>query len=473
MYIVSCSYLVCIINQNKITMTNTLKLITNSIDHRGGTSFVVGGSVRDEFFGTPSKDIDVEVFGLDIDTLINVLSVFGDVNVVGKSFGVIKLTTPDGDDFDFSLPRWDSNTGNGHRDVVVKVDHNMTPEEACVRRDFTMNAMSRNLLTGELIDPVGGQNDINDKVLRHTSDQFGEDPLRVLRGMQFCGRFELTAHVDTTFECARIFDKFDALPKERVWGEWEKLLMKSTKPSMGLKFLKDTRWITHFPELEDLIDCPQNPKWHPEGDVFTHTGHVLDSAVNISNNIGMTPDERCIVRLGALCHDFGKPSTTILPKCSAPGHDKAGEAPTLSFLKRIGAPKKFWKPVVTLVKEHMVHVGLENSTPSQRMVNRLLNRLNDGGVDLTLLGIVVEADHSGRPPLPKRMPADFMKIVNASAELPPKIKPLVMGRHLLDLGVVPGKEMGDILRTLFELQLDGHFDTVDGGLELLKRHEIL
>jgi len=237
--------------------------ILKAIVAAGGDPIRVGGCIRDGLLGLESKDVDVEVFGLSADALCVVLRRFGKVSVVGESFGVIKLTTKD-EDFDFSLPRRDSKTGRGHKGFQVEVDHSMTPKEAALRRDFTINAIGKRL-DGELVDPFGGEEDLRNRVLRATSEHFSEDPLRVLRGFQFASRFQLKAEPETVEMCRKLIHEADTLAVERIWGEWEKWAMKGVAPSLGLRFLVECGWIRLFPELLNLIDVPQDCHWHPEG----------------------------------------------------------------------------------------------------------------------------------------------------------------------------------------------------------------
>lgn len=427
--------------------------IAKKIQVAGGESFLVGGCVRDSLLGIKPKDFDVEVFGLDLETLMSILSEFGEVDQVGRSFGILKLG-----DFDFSLPRRDSKIGEGHKGFQVKTDKNMTPQEACLRRDLTINGMSQDILTGEIIDTVGGMSDLENGVLREINPQFAEDPLRVLRVMQFSARYGFVAApslVDLSWE---IKDSSLSLPKERIWGEWEKLLLKGQTPSFGLEFLKECGWLP--PELKALVSCPQDAEWHPEGDVWKHTCLVLDEAARLS--IGMNEDDRILVMLGAICHDLGKPDTTTSHngRIVSPGHADH-IAPTLSFLDRIGCPGSLIDKVAALVREHMVHLN----EPNKRSVRRLIHRLP---VSINLLGIVIEADHSGRHPLPKGMPESMIKILDIAQGIGDVIEPIVKGRHLLELGFKPGPEMGKVLKNLFEKQLDGEFETLEDGLKLVE-----
>lgn len=420
--------------------------------------------MRDKFLGIASKDIDIEVFNLDIDSLVSILQTFGKTDSVGKSFGVIKLTY-NGEHYDFSLPRIDSKTGDGHKGFQITTSIEISPLVAASRRDFTFNAISQNCITGEIYDPFNGGQDLMNKILRHTSAAFSEDPLRVLRGMQFCARFGLEAEGSTILLCQNIKHSFQELPKERIWGEFQKLFLKGKKPSLGMEFLKATKWLENFTELYLLMGCRQNPTWHPEGDVWQHTLHVMDAAAEICEREGIVWEEREIIMAGAMCHDLGKVSTTT-EDLRSPGHDVAGIEPTFSLLEKIGFPISNRAKVAFLVEKHMVHCSIE--TPTKKMVRRLKRLCQENGLTIEMLGNVIEADHSGRPPLAKGMPETFLTILRLSNEMPERIEPLVMGRHLIGLGWEPSSEMGKELKRLFQLQLDGEFDELEGGLQLVK-----
>jgi len=426
---------------------------------RGIKAYLVGGCVRDTLLGLTPKDIDIEVFDISVDELENILSKHGKVSTVGKSFGIIKLTTYK-DEFDFSLPRRDSKCGIGHKGFRVEIDSSLSIEEAASRRDFTINAMSIDIWSETLIDPFNGQNDLKSKILRHTSSSsFGEDPLRVLRGFQFSGRFNLDATKETINICKELFDEFTSLPKERIWSEFEKWATKSMVPSKGLKFLVDTNWIKHFPELNDIIGCPQDPEWHPEGDVFEHTCHVVDKTVG--GNLVLT--------LAGLCHDLGKPETTkfIDGRLRSPGHTKPSSIKARSFLESIGCPNGIINQVENLVNEHMVHLQKVNT----RTIKRLILRLGDASIEdlVSLIG----ADHNGRGSASTSWPESVIQIKDLAEEIGERISPIIMGRHLIDLGLNPGPHFGQILKSAFEAQLDGLFNSVEEGIEFLKKSGII
>src|SRR5574340_748610 len=246
----------------------------------GGRPYVVGGAVRDALLGLAVKDYDVEVFGLPADRLKSVLASQGRVDEVGQSFRVYKVSGVPGVEgaLDVSLPRRDSKSGPGHKGIVVEGDPDLSLEEAARRRDFTINAMLFDPETGAIADPWQGQRDLAARVLRAVDPgSFGEDPLRALRGVQFAARYDLEVEPATARLCASM--PIGELPAERVFSEIEKLLTKAPQPSRGFALLKSWNMLEVVaPELVPLEATPQDPGWHPEGDVWKHTLQVLDQA---------------------------------------------------------------------------------------------------------------------------------------------------------------------------------------------------
>lgn len=456
-------------------MQSVILEILHEIASAGGRPYEVGGCVRDRILGFPSKDVDIEVFGLSAETISRVLEPFGRVNQVGVSFGVIKLRLPDGDELDFTLPRRENKSGRGHRGFIVEVDHTMTIADAAARRDFTLNAIYRCPLTDEFLDPHGGRSDLERGILRATTHHFAEDPLRVLRGMQFAARFDLTLEEETARLALSLRDEYDSLARERVWGEWHKWAAKSRVPSRGLEMLMKSGWLELFPELSALPGVPQDPQWHPEGDVWIHTLWVCDAAAGLADREGLDETERVILMLAALCHDLGKATTTEFSdgRWRAHGHCEAGVPLTRSFLERIGCPESIIEVIEPLVAEHLVHA---QGSPSLRSVRRLALRLKKATIGQLML--LVEADLGGRPPLPGGLPENAAQILELSRDLNidrSQPKPLLQGRHLIDLGYAPGPWFGELLGACFEAQIDGVFENEGEGLkymeELLSRGE--
>lgn len=453
-----------------------LALLLDSIAAQGGKGILVGGCVRDHLLGHRAKDIDIEVYGLDNDALEKILHARFSVVAVGKTFGIYKVTVTIEDEresFDVALPRRENKEGFGHKGFVITTDPFLSFSDASSRRDFTINAMGIDPVTNEIYDPHGGRNDLDHHVLRHVSDAFKEDPLRVLRAAQFCARFQLTLAKDTILLCQSLVDELRTLSRERIFEEMKKLLLAS-KPSRGLEVLRETFALRLFPELEALIDCKQDQEWHPEGDVWVHSLMVADQAASITRMNSLDEEATLIVMAGALCHDLGKPKTTILKdgRIKSPAHEQEGEEPTRLFLDKIGFPKKFHDQVVALVKEHLKPHQLysKRDEVSDGAIRRLASR-----VHVPHLLLVSQADFLGRTTADAVAGHDpsapwlKQKIENLlGTDLTPK--PILLGRHLIALGEKPGTGFSDILRAAFEAQMDGEFVDEESGVEWLKRH---
>ncbi|NOK61966.1 MAG: tRNA nucleotidyltransferase [Chloroflexi bacterium AL-W] len=445
-----------------------LQPILTAIEHAGGHALIVGGAVRDYLFGHDLQDVDIEVYGLSAEQITRVLSDFGRVYAVGRSFGVLKFRFADGEELDFAMPRRENKTGAGHRGFMVEPDPHMTPREAAMRRDFTWNAMALTL-SGELLDFFYGAEDLQAGVIRHVSDAFAEDPLRVLRAMQFAARFDMHLAPETAILCRSLRSEAATLSIERIWGEWHKWALKGQRPSAGLRVLYETGWIAVFPELQALVGCLQNAKYHPEGDVWIHTQFVCDAAAQIAIRENLGEQERMVLLFSALCHDLGKPCTTgpdAEGRMRSPGHAKAGVPLVQSFLQRIGAPKQIIAQVERLVHRHMAHLRLQIT---EAAVRRLAVQLKPATI--RMWAHVLEADYSGRPPFPPGKPGT--PVVEMAEQLgvvdgPPK--PLLLGRHLLEAGVATGPGIGALLDQAYEAQIDGNILTTDEALIWVLQH---
>jgi tRNA nucleotidyltransferase (CCA-adding enzyme) len=446
---------------------------------RIGRPRLVGGGVRDWLLGLEPKDFDVEVAGVDFETMHRALARFGATDVVGRSFGVIKVRGPaSGTEYDFSLPRRESKTGAGHRGFAVAPDPTLNDAEAAARRDFTVNAIALDPFTGEIIDPHHGEGDLRARVLRHTSAAFAEDPLRVLRAFQLAARFDFTLAAETVALCRSIAGTFSELPVERIWGEWEKWATKSAKPSRGLAVLEETGWLRHFPEIAALRGVEQEPEWHPEGDVFVHTQHCLDALVSLDAWQTSAGPRRRLLTFAVLAHDFGKPSTTSRAdrrgqlRWISPGHEAAGAPIAENFLRRIGAPLDLDAPMRALVANHLAHHHGKQGDFSDTQVRRLARRLAPATIDD--LAVLMVADSLGRPPLKSpealRLIEQLREKANSLALSVTAPRPLVLGRHLIALGHPPGNGFKPVLDAAFEAQLDGAFTDEAGGIAWLTHH---
>jgi tRNA nucleotidyltransferase (CCA-adding enzyme) len=432
----------------------------------GGRALIVGGWVRDRLMGTDSADVDVEVFGVAAQRLRELLEEFGRVEAVGESFQVYKVGG-----IDVSLPRRDSKAGRGHRGFVVSGDPDMTIAEAARRRDFTVNAMSWDPLTGEYLDPFDGRRDLDRRVLRIVDPAtFADDSLRVLRAVQLAARFGFVLDDRTRAICREM--PLDDLPAERVWGEVEKLLF-APRPSIGFALAMDLGVVERlFPELHALAGCQQEPEWHPEGDVWVHTLQVIDQARTRLD--GLPRPQQIAVMLGAVCHDLGKPATTafIDGRIRSMDHEEQGVAPTLALLDRLN--------VHTIdgydVRAQVAGLTAQHLKPGSWY--KVRDEVGDGAfrrlahkVDLELLARVAVSDCLGREPgrFDCRAMEWFLDRARALGVEHRPPAPILLGRHLLALGMKPGPRMGEILKAVYERQMDGTVTTLDEAVDEAQR----
>jgi tRNA nucleotidyltransferase (CCA-adding enzyme) len=451
----------------QLTITDTALLaamqrICRLCQGAGGRAWMVGGAVRDALLHLPVTDLDLEVHGIAASDLEDLLSQHFDLDAVGQAFGVLKLR---GLPIDVSLPRTESKLGQGHRGFLVRSDPHLGLDAAARRRDFTINAIAYDPLSGELGDPLGGCRDLELRRLRHCSDAFGEDPLRVLRGMQLAARFDLEPDPETVAVCRGI--EPEGLARERIWHEWRKLLLLGQTPSRGLRFLRETGWLRYFPPLEALDGLPQDPVHHPEGDVYTHTGLCLD--VFAAQRLG-DETEDLVVGLAVLCHDLGKPLVQQYEpdgRIRTPGHAEQAEDLVRGFLEELtGGQSALVKQVLPLVRYHGQPVQLFTQGAGDGAVRRLAVAV--GRVDRLLR--VVRADRGGRAAASQTDPPAVRWLAERAAELAvaaERPRPLVQGRHLRDRGLSPGPEYSRMLAACYEAQLDGAFSDEAGGLRWL------
>ncbi|MDR0679975.1 MAG: HD domain-containing protein [Puniceicoccales bacterium] len=438
----------------------------------GGQPYLVGGCVRDALLNITVADFDIEVFGLTFGHIQEILKPHFKFTVQkcrlcnGASFCVIKISESS---IDISVPRAETKIGPKHTDFQVQQLRECSLMEAANRRDFTINAVYFDVSNNRICDPCGGVADLSKKILRNVSDKFSEDPLRVLRGMQFAARFSMTSS-ESVVQLANALTPKELSP-ERIFCEWRKLVLLGVKPSMGLHFLKNCGWTQFFPEIDALIYCEQDPYRHPEGSVFEHTCLTLD--LYAADRTGIYEDD-LVVGFAALCHDFGKPQTTTSDKRGIHhyGHDAAGTSLARSFLENMHAPKQLIGDVETLVKYHMVVRDIFKKDAGQDgAVLRLASEVGR----LDRLVRLCEYDGNGRggcwrPGQYKVQEASWLReTAQRLGVLKNKPVPIILGRDLLALGLHPSPKFNEILSRCFKAQLDMKFSERDGGLRFLKK----
>lgn len=432
-----------------------LKEFAKEINQLNGDVWYVGGYVRDSIMGVSSQDIDIVITGIDIPSGLEVLKRHSQIEVNQVvSIAPVFIAEIDNVVIEFAFGRKEISTGNNKNDFYFETE-NVSIEDDLFRRDFTVNAIAKHVLSNEIIDPFNGISDIEKRILRHVSGSFVESPERVLRLASFAARFDFEI-ADETIELCKSIPR--NVPKEQIWRHINKAFSKAKKPSRWLDCIIRTEWCDLFPEIENMIDIEQNPIWHPEGDVITHTMMVMDEINSLCD------DKKVEMILTTLCHDMGKAHTTFVNEDGfivSPGHESTDDC--FNFLTRINAPNKTIDFVTKLVKMHMRH----NNGVSKRIVRRILKDLDD--IDIKYLGQIIQADHSGRSPLPKKMPDNMVRILELADEMENRFIPLIMGRDLIDLGEKPGNHFGNILRMAEQAQLDGIFDNKEDGLIWLRR----
>jgi tRNA nucleotidyltransferase (CCA-adding enzyme) len=448
-----------------------IQIISKTLQEHHAKAIIVGGAVRDYLLKLPIKDYDIEVYGLDrLEQLEQILALYGEVNFVGKSFGVLKFVY-EGEEYDFSFPRTEQKVGRGHRGFDVICDGSLSFEDAAKRRDFTINAMGYDPTQKILLDPYGGVEDISLRRLCHIDDQtFVEDPLRLYRAVQFAARFEFDLAEETVSLSRKMIEQgaLDELPKERIYQEFKKLLLRSSKPSLGFEWMRKLGILRYYPELEAIIDVPQSAKWHPEGDVWRHTMMALDKMVAFQKG-----DERYDLRMmfATLCHDFGKATHTQINdngSITAIGHEKAGVLPTEHFLYRLMDEHAFIQSILPLVAYHLAPSSYYRNGAKDSTIRKLATKVN-----IEELVTVARADFLGRTTSASLAgvyhAGDWLlskaKALNVAQE---PIKPLLQGRDLIEIGLKPSKRFKELLDRLYLAQLNGKIGTKKEALTYLK-----
>ena len=419
--------------------------IAKQVSKNGGQTFLVGGCVRDEILGKEIKDVDIEVHNIEVEKLLEILSSLGEVKKIGASFGVFNLK---GYDIDIAMPRKEKSSGRGHRDFEIYVDPFIGFKEAAKRRDFTMNALMKDILTGEVIDSFGGVYDLKNKIIRHVNDEsFCEDPLRVFRAAQFASRFDFKID-QKTIDLSSKMD-LSALAFERVFEELKKALLKSDKPSVFFEALRYMNQLsTWFKEVEDLIGVKQPKEHHPEGDVFNHTMLVLNQAAKLRQDA----KDPLAFMLAAMCHDFGKAVTTKIDengKVTSYKHELESVKITEAFLDRLNKVN-LKKEVLNLVELHMKPNQMYNIAKKKSMM-----KLWDKAICPEDLILLARADSLGRDKIHDY--DEIEKILRASLEDYKNLmkKPQITGKDLISLGLKPGEQFSEYIKFGHKLHLSG------------------
>ena len=459
---------------------NIIQIISNLLQSKNVKIIIVGGSVRDHFLKRPVKDYDIEVYGLTaLDELIFILKQYGSVNLVGKSFGVLKFSYG-GMEYDFSFPRKESKVAKGHCGFDVKVDGKLDFKTAARRRDFTVNALGYDVQSREFLDPFEGIKDIKEKKLRHIdSETFSDDPLRVYRAVQFSARFEYTLAKETLVLCRQMVKKniLNELPKERIYEEWKKLLLGSNKPSIGFELMRKLGILEkYFPELYALIGVPQSPKWHPEGDTWIHTMMSLDAMSKMCRSelllFSNSDKQKLKFLFATLCHDLGKVFTTTIEKngnIRAIGHEIAGLNPTKSLLFRLTNQDSFIQTLLPLVEHHLKPSQFYSSGAKSAAIRRLATKVN-----IEELVFVSRADFLGRS-TEEALCGEYKAgdwLLDRAGELKVKTKALkcvVRGKDLMNLGFKPSLLFKSIMDEVYILQIDGKIASKEEAYVWIKK----
>lgn len=450
-----------------IPLSPPLVSLIEHLSHAGIRAILVGGFVRDYFTGKQTLDVDIELYGIaSLEAVETLLEPFGKVNLVGKSFGVLKLSFA-GYHIDFSPPRTESKQGLGHKGFDVSWHGDIDFATAARRRDFTINAIGYDPITGAFLDPYGGIEDLKCGRLRCVDPEtFIDDPLRVLRAVQFAARFELSCDESLLMLCRKMIGHgaLEELPKERIFEEFKKLLLKSRRPSIGLKLLDKMGGLAFFTPLERFESTPQDYASHPEGSVWTHILMCVDAMVPLLTG----EDKRdAVLMFAALLHDIAKPDTTLLQNgtLNAPKHAEEGVEIARAWLLKLTGDKALIEAVLPLVRYHGWPRKLHRSHASDSDILRLSTQ-----VCIDDLVRVAEADFFGRSFIGER-PKNFEagEWLRSRAEelgvLHQPLPPLLMGRDLIAMGLTPSEEFKHLLEAAYDAQLDLRFSTREEALK--------
>lgn len=471
-----------------LNLPESLLGLLSLLKAKGKNSYLVGGAVRDGLLarlkGAPQptpKDFDIEVYGATMDELKDILNPLVSYDAVGKQFGVLKLGFV-GFDVDLSLPRRDSQKGSGHMDIEVETDPHMSFIEACGRRNHTINAIMWDPVENVIIDELGGMRDLYNGVIKAPSPKaYAEDPLRPLVSIQQACRFGFKIDPATAYTCREMQrdGAYEKLPGSRIMEEWLKIFEKGTDFELLFQSLYETGWLKCYPELENVYRLVQDPNFHPEGDVHTHSALAAEWMTMYCDQNAVYGEDRIVLVAAAFCHDLGKSlcsedelgrldnTRPAKGKVTSYKHEIIGVSlnddtpgPITTFLERISMPNGLKLRILDICREHMLH---HKGALTQTVVRRAAARMKYG--TLGELYALIYADHASRPPLPAKHPCpEMLGLITALKLENDRPKPILMGQHLLDWGYAkPGPAMGKILKEAFEAQLDGRFVTLDGA----------
>jgi tRNA nucleotidyltransferase (CCA-adding enzyme) len=428
------------------------KAIIERIIEAGGRPFAVGGYPRDIIASRISgskahpKDIDIEVYGIGAKAIMDaVRPVVAEAKIVGAQFPIIWIRTRNGEQYEIAIPRGGATT----------------IAEGARYRDFTMNGAAIGV-DGQIIDTVGAEEDIRNGTIRIIDRRYfaeGEygDVGRVMRGMQFAARKGMSVDRESAKYMRSIRGRYGEIAIERIWGEWKKWA-KAEFPSYGIEYMYSTGWIYIYPAIAKMIGVPQDAQWHPEGSAYQHMKCSVDAAAAYARREGFNETETITIVFAAMCHDFGKPQTTVRSETSgrwiSPGHAEAGVEIAREFMVSIGAPAEITDAVCEITAYHMSYLGSPTPLSRRSRSRRIAAKMKAASVKM--IRAIMEIDHSARPWTGEWvMSEEAQAFAEAMVEAKAAIVPFVQGRDMIAMGMQPGPEMGRVIRAVAEAQVEG------------------
>lgn len=426
--------------------------ISRIIETAGGNAWITGGACRDEIMGRTPRDFDIEAFGITKEAACEAIRAAGFAcKIAGAAYSII-IATVDGEDIEISISAG-------------------TIAEAAARRDFTANAIYFRPATGEWADSFGGRADIEAGIIRATPG-FAQDPGRMMRAARFAARFGWTIEPATRDMIRAMAGRMSEVATERIWPEFAKAF-EADRPGDFIRAMAEIGIMGHFPEIAAIWDCPQDSAWHPEGTTGIHTAFTMDAAAAICRRDGIEGEDRIAFIAGAMAHDFGKATTTVTRedgRIASPGHAEAGIEIAARFFARCGiAGSPVAERAIAMTAEHMSHTG----EISPRTVRRIAARIARHGATISDIARIIEADASGRPPIPAGMPEGGRRMIEIAASMAivdAAPVAIIMGRHCIAAGMAEGPRIGRIRRAAFEAQIDGAFEDEAGGIAWIAEH---